>query len=168
MRLLELMPELLSHIRLQNVLVKKGYLKRLIPLYAFLQVLFAPCFFPDGKAPSSVFAEAFRKPAGGGSTTTLLYRPAQPYRDTGPSATKFARVIGCRPRELEARALLNAAKADVLLDLCGDQRPLSSINFVSMAAVMMIQFTKFERELKERRNKLYQGDQCMRVMARVV
>jgi hypothetical protein len=55
----ERLPEPMMIIHLHNMLVKKGYFKKPVGLYATLEQLFAPAFFLDGKAPSSDFSAAF-------------------------------------------------------------------------------------------------------------
>jgi hypothetical protein len=55
----ERLPEPMVLVHLHNMLVKKGYLKKPVGLYASLEHLFAPAFFIGGKVPSSNFADAF-------------------------------------------------------------------------------------------------------------
>ncbi|KAI0436552.1 hypothetical protein F4803DRAFT_541846 [Xylaria telfairii] len=93
-------------------------------------------------------------------------------------------------RDLSSPDLLELLKVDVANDICGDI-PLSSLNYVWTMVRFMMQFHRFETELKKLRNPLYvqayetdptmqkhkrvglaylalhvQDDECLRVMAR--
>ncbi|KAJ4289980.1 hypothetical protein N0V88_006781 [Collariella sp. IMI 366227] len=285
MRLWEQMPEPLSLVHLHNMLVKKGYLKKPVGLYATLSQLLGQHFFHGAKPPSTNFAEAFtaqvqalfprgarherlrvhnqaaaahgldfhqllhpdqnrlfnaksalvayhhakynlaampdadihvtspffmvrlsqtnktvdpvtgetrfeetnlvkRARAEGmddktfecASLSTEVFQPAswpssfQPPQNLLAQALPQAGKAGWmdaaggytlnatswrKQGELDARDLLEIAKLDLRMDVSGDLRPLSSLNYVWVTAVMMMLFMMIEDELKELRNPLY-------------
>jgi hypothetical protein len=90
------------------------------------------------------------------------------------------------------REMLNLLKLDIINDISGEERPLSSLNYVWVTARFMLLFHQIEDELKRLRNPLWirayeqepllmrekrlsltalvlaeEDDECMEVMARV-
>ncbi|KAG7291176.1 hypothetical protein NEMBOFW57_001188 [Staphylotrichum longicolle] len=59
------------------------------------------------------------------------------------------------PSSLTARDHLEHAKADLLIDITGELRPLSSFNYIWAACTMMMLFSMIEDDLAARRNRLY-------------
>jgi hypothetical protein len=72
MHIWERIPEPMVLVHLHNMLLKKGYLKKSVGLYASLEQLFPFAFYADGKPPSSGFAEAFLARAGKRSGSAVL------------------------------------------------------------------------------------------------
>lgn len=68
-------------------------------------------------------------------------------REATPSAPS-------RSAELSGRDLLTMLRMDISRDVCGDN-PLSSLNYISVASIIMMTFEMIEDELKKRRNPLY-------------
>ncbi|KAL2122711.1 hypothetical protein VTJ04DRAFT_3166 [Mycothermus thermophilus] len=182
----ELVRELRAHGMPDNFILQNIQIGRTIASHV------APRPLPLKKLPPTVLASMDLQDSGGNDIHRAFRPPdIRPWRASVKSSSPDAnsRFLGPVPPLLGV-TILHYIETDLMMDLHGDQRPLSSINYIWITCIMISVFKEIEKELSKRRNRLYvqayeeaaeavsearsfltllaleeQDDECLRVMA---